>query len=76
MDKPLDQMSVEELEQESYRLTVARQDIRQRGIMVQEWLSKRLEEQRVSKLLGRDVQIVEASGIDSGEAVGDAGQAE
>lgn len=64
-------MSVKELEQESYRLTEKRQALRKEALAVQEMLGKKNEQQRISQLLGRDVQIIEAPSIDSDEAVGD-----
>lgn len=72
MSKTLEQMSVKELENESYRLTAARQAIRVEALAVQQMLGKRVEEQRISKLLGRDVQVVDATAIESAEAVGNA----
>ncbi len=69
--KTLEQMSVKELEQESYRLTDQRKAIRDEALVVQAMLGKRVEEQRISRLIGRDVQIVEAKSIDSEESVGE-----
>lgn len=68
--RTLEQMSVKELEQESYRLTEERHAIRKEALAVQAMLGKRVEEQRISQLIGRDVQIVEATSIESEEAVG------
>lgn len=69
--KTLEQMSVKELEQESYRLTAERQAVRKKALVVQEILGKRVEEQRISQLLGRDVQLVNVPGIKSAEKIGD-----
>lgn len=69
--KALETMSVKELEQESYRLTAQRQALRQEALAVQDMLGKRVEEQRISKLIGRDVQLVEVASIASGESVGE-----
>ena len=68
--KTLEQMSVKELEQQSYRLTAKRQAIRKEALAVQQMLGKRVEEQRISQLIGRDVQLIDASSIDSKEALG------
>lgn len=70
MTKALIEMTVVELEQTSYRLTEERQLLRVKQLAVQSLLGKRVEEQRISKLLGRDVQVIEATGIESTEAVG------
>lgn len=58
--KALSEMTVLELEQESYRLNAEISTKRDEAVTVQEWLGKRNEEARVSQLLGRDVQLVEA----------------
>lgn len=72
MTKALNIMTVEELEAELQKLTIQRQKLRERAVYTTELLGQRLEARRVSRLLGRDVQIVEAKGIESAEAVGDA----
>jgi glutaminase len=71
MTKALIEMSVEELEQESYKLTEQRRLVRVKALAVQNMLSKRVEEQRISKMLGREVQVVDVESIDSDEAVGE-----
>lgn len=67
--KNLDKMTVAELEQRTYELTAQRGDIRKQAMDVQAMLSIRLDEQRVSQLLGRNVQLVDVEAIESGEAV-------
>ncbi|MEQ1636710.1 MAG: hypothetical protein ABL903_08450 [Methylococcales bacterium] len=59
MSNPLSEMTVLELEQESYRLNDEIQALRKQAIEVQNWLGKRNEDMRVSQLLGRPVQVVE-----------------
>lgn len=59
--KPLAEMTVAELEQESYRLDAERLKIREAMLEVQNWLGKRNEEARVSALLGRSVTLAEAA---------------
>lgn len=65
MAKALKDMSIKELEKHIQVLTIQRQLIRLDAIVAQEELAKKLEQQRVSKLLGRDVQLVEVSSIES-----------
>lgn len=65
--KELPDMSVMELEQESYRLGEEIRALRNQAIEVQGWLSKRNEELRISQLLGRPVQVVDAPTIHSPE---------
>ena len=60
MAKKLADMTVKELEAESYHLTTERQAIRQKGIAVQKMLGKRVEDRRASRLLGREVKVVDA----------------
>lgn len=75
MTKALSIMSVEELEGEIQDMTRQRQKLREQALYAGQLLAKKLEARRVSRLLGRDVQIVEAKGIESAEAVGDAADA-
>lgn len=75
MTKALSIMSVEELESAIQDMTRERQKLRERAIYAQQLLASKLESRRVSRMLGRDVQIVEAKGIESAEAVGDAADA-
>ena len=67
MAKALKDMSINELEVTIHDLTKQRQVIRDKAIQAQAVLAKKLEQQRVSKLLGRDVQLVEVSSIESEE---------
>jgi len=67
MAKALKDMSINELEVTIHDLTKQRQVIRGKAIQAQAVLAKKLEQQRVSKLLGRDVQLVEVSSIESEE---------
>lgn len=67
MAKALKDMSINELEVTIHDLTKQRQVIREKAIQAQAVLAKKLEQQRVSKLLGRDVQLVEVSSIESEE---------
>jgi len=67
MAKALKDMSINELEVTIQDLTKQRQVIREKAIQAQAVLAKKLEQQRVSKLLGRDVQLVEVSSIESEE---------
>lgn len=69
----LNGLGVEDLEALSYELTKARQDIRAYAMNVQDALGRKNEAARISKLLGRDVQILEATGIKSAEALGEPG---
>lgn len=65
MTKSLDKMTVNELEQEAFKLTAERVKLRDKQLAVQSVLGRKLEDERISKLLGRDVQIVTAQGIES-----------
>ncbi|WP_289283302.1 MULTISPECIES: hypothetical protein [unclassified Methylophaga] len=67
MAKAIKDMSIKELEKHIQVLTIQRQLIRLDAIVAQEELAKKLEQQRISKLLGRDVQLVEVSSIESEE---------
>ena len=69
MAKALKDMSVAELESTAFELTKKRHAIREQAIAVQTELGKRNEQERISKLLGRNVQIVEVPGIESEESV-------
>lgn len=75
MTKALSIMSVEELEGAIQDMTRQRQKLREQALYAGQLLAKKLEARRVSRLLGRDVQIVEAKGIESAEAVGNAADA-
>jgi len=68
MSKNLENMTVAELEAESYRLTQARLEIRKEAVAVQAMLSQRIDEQRISQLLGREVQLVNVPGIENKDA--------
>lgn len=70
MPKALVDMTVKELEQTSYEFTEQRRLLRVKQLAVQSMLSTRVEEQRISRLLGRDVQLVDANSIKSIETVG------
>lgn len=70
MSKKLSEMSVDELEALSYGLTAQRQAIRKQALAVQAQLGKKLEAQRVSQLLGRNVQIIDVPAIESVEKLG------
>lgn len=69
MSKSLDEMTLSELESLSYSLTAQRQALKQRAVDVQVMIGRRVDEERVSKLLGRDVQFVASKSIESEEAV-------
>lgn len=62
----LQQLSVAELEQISYRLTAERQQARKQGILVQQVMSDKIEAERVAKMLGKPApQTIQATGIES-----------
>lgn len=65
MAKALKDMTINELEVTIQDLTKQRQVIREKAIQAQAVLAKKLEQQRISKLLGRNVQLVEVSSIES-----------
>lgn len=69
MAKALKDMSVAELETHIQTLTIQRQWIHDEAVVAQQALASKIEQQRVSKLLGRDVQLVEVAGIESEESV-------
>jgi hypothetical protein len=65
--KPYSDMTVLELEQESYRLEDQRVALRATMIEVQDWLGKRNEEARISQLLGRPVQVISVPTVEVSE---------
>jgi hypothetical protein len=70
MGQELSEMSVEQLEALSYELTAQRQFLRKQALAVQTELGKKIEARHVSKILGREVQIVEVPAIEGAEALG------
>ena len=71
----LQDLTIEQLEAHAQNLTQKRQQIRTQGVAVQQVLSQKLEQQRISQLLGRPVQVIDASGVESAEKAGDVGMA-
>ena len=71
-DVDLSLLSIEGLEQRSYRLTDLRREVRTQALAVQAALGNAVEQQRISKLLGREVMVISAKGLDSGETIGTA----
>lgn len=71
---PIAGMSVEELEQESYRLNAEIQALRKLAIAVQDELGKKNEQARISQLLGRPVQVVDVPTIEVPEESASSGE--
>ena len=71
----LQDLTVEQLESLAQQLTRQRLAIRTQGVAVQKVLGQKLEQQRISQLLGRPVQVIDASGVESAEQAGDVGMA-
>ncbi len=67
--KELEKLSINELESMSYRLTAERLAIRKKALLVQRVLSDKIEASQVSKMLGREVQVIEPEAIGSAEDV-------
>ena len=62
--------TVQELEQLSHEANALIQEHRQYAILIQRIMGDKIEAERISNLLGRPVQIINAVGIQSKEGVG------
>ncbi len=65
--KSLKNMTIEQLEKEAQNLMAERAKLRSKMLAVQDELGRKIENQRISKMLGKDVQVVDAQGIESEE---------
>ena len=64
-------MSISELETEQRVLTAQRKAIKGQAKILVSVLDQKLESARVSKILGREVQVVGASSVVSAEKIGE-----
>lgn len=65
----LNELTIPQLNALVKDLTHERLEIRKKALAVQAVLSKKIESAKVSKLLGRNVQVLDVKGIESEEVV-------